>query len=202
MSSKASTQHGQCRQGHSTTETQQLWQGRAHKRSGWCEGREAEGAHGCLQHSPNVPREAGQAALSPAQPLSPQERVTRRRDGRAWYNMCNTWRPQAPRREKRKLAGDKGTWLFWLTWCLPNTGENEQELRMINWEPRMCSRRMQAQPATRFPVTVTTDPDNFLLVIFTDLICETYHWQKSANTLQQLHPFADSHYSVIKTRTF
>lgn len=127
----------------------------------------AERACGCLQHGPNVPREAGQAALSPSQPLSPQQHVTRPWDARVWYNMCNTWQPQAPCREKGKVVREEGTWLLWLSWCLPNIGKNEQELWMINREPGTRGRRMQAQPATPSPVTATTDPDHFLLVTFT-----------------------------------
>lgn len=41
----------------------------------------------------------------------------------------------APCREKGKLAREEGTWLLWLSWCLPNIGENEQELWMINQGP-------------------------------------------------------------------
>lgn len=40
MSSKASTQHGQCRQGHSATKTWQVWEGQPGKRGGCHEGRE------------------------------------------------------------------------------------------------------------------------------------------------------------------
>lgn len=118
------------------------------------------------------------------------------------YNMCDTWRPQAPCREKGKLAREEGTWLLWLSWCLPNIGENEQELWMINQGPRTHGRRIQAQPATPSPVTATTEPDHFSLLSSQYLICAMQHWHKSANTLKQLHPFAGSYYSVMKTRTF
>lgn len=136
--------------------------------------------HGCLQHGPQYPQRAGTGSLmllpeSPAQPMSPKACRN------AWQGckMCGAiqrvWYLTAPGilQGEKEAGWRKRDVPLWLSWCLPNTGENEQGLWMINQEPRTPGRRVQAQHITWGCIKLTTLIQIISSLLSSqDLICE------------------------------
>lgn len=79
--------------------------------------------------------------------------------------------PGILRGEREAGWGTRDSFL-WLSCCLPNIWENEQELWMINRKPKMHIKRMRAQLYTQVCIKFTTfiqvheQADDYLLISF------------------------------------